>query len=130
LRIYPERVHVTIPLVQHPATKIVTVSPSIVDQPLPPYLLGSIAVTPNQVRVTGRPERVDGIETLPTEDISVRTLTSSEKVPAQLVLPPNVAASTLDGKPIGAVTVSIVLRRLPAAGPAAGGSAPGSPHAP
>jgi YbbR domain-containing protein len=121
LRLHPEKVHVTVRLLQHPATKIVPVSPSIVDQPPPPYLLGAIVVTPNQVRITGRPEHVDRIETVATEDISVRSLALPEKpqkLDAQLVLSPDVSTSTLLGKPIDHVTVTISLRKIPAPGPA------------
>lgn len=112
VKVDPERVHVTVPLIEEPASKVVTVSPSLVDQPQPPYILKSVAVKPNQVRVTGRPERLNQLYTLSTEDIQIKNLSADQVVEANLMIPPDLVVYGSDGRRIAKVTVTITVSKI------------------
>lgn len=112
IKVTPDKVHVSVQLVEEPASKVVTVSPSIVDQPLPPHILKSITVKPNQVRITGRLERLNQIFTLPTEDIFTHNMTQDSQVAANLQIEPDLTVYSLDGRQVRSVTVSISIGKL------------------
>jgi YbbR domain-containing protein len=112
IKVTPDKVHVSVQLVEEPASKIVTVSPSIVDQPLPPHILKSITVKPNQVRITGRLERLNQIFTLPTEDIFIHNMTQDSQVAANLQIEPDLTVYSLDGRQIRSVTILVSIGKL------------------
>jgi YbbR domain-containing protein len=109
--IKPNIVHVTIPLMEEPYSKIVSVSPTISDQPLPTYRLVNVTVTPGQVKIVGRPERVNQISTLTTEDIAVHDLMESQTLAVPLKMPSDVTVLDLSGRPISKVKVQITIRK-------------------
>lgn len=111
----PSTVHVTIPLVVEPYTKIVSLSPDVRDTPRGGFTLYDILVVPAQVRVTGRPDRVNGISTLLTEAISIRDRTEDLDADVTVVIPDGVTAHTMDGKPLHRVHVRVLVKRAPAA---------------
>ncbi|HZO89281.1 MAG TPA: CdaR family protein [Chthonomonadaceae bacterium] len=112
VKVEPEKVHVAVPLIEEPSAKIVTISPTIIDQPEPPYVLKSITVRPNQIKLTGRPERLNQLFTVPTEDIPTRNLTGDQKIEANLNIPPDVTAFDLEGRRLTRVTVSVEVRKI------------------
>ncbi len=110
----PDTVHLIVALVEEPAAKIVPISPSIPDLPLPPYTLLTITTKPRQIRVKGRPDRLNQISTIGTEDISVRDLTDNQNIDAHLIIPPDIVATDISGHPLTQVTVRVTIRRSPA----------------
>jgi YbbR domain-containing protein len=118
----PSMVQVTVPLVARPPKKIVPISPKIIDLPLLPYRLEEVRVTPNQVQIVGRPERLKQIGTLETEDVSVRDMTETRTIEVGLQKPVDASVQDMSGKPISRVRVQFVIRRTvtPDAKPPAG----------
>jgi YbbR domain-containing protein len=117
VKIDPERVHVTVPLKEEPAAKVVTVSPSLVEQPQPPYVLKAVSVKPNQVRVKGPLERLNQLYTLSTEDIPIKTLSGDQTIKANLLIPPDLTAYGSDGQRIATVTVTVSVGKVGDAAP-------------
>ncbi|HZT41708.1 MAG TPA: CdaR family protein [Chthonomonadaceae bacterium] len=111
VKLMPAAVHVTVPLSAEPSAKTVLVSPSVTDLPLPPYQIKSLMVTPQQVKITGRPERLIEISTLITEDISVRDLTANHEFIVTLMTPPGVTVHDMEGHPIHTVHVRVLIGR-------------------
>jgi len=107
----PSMVKVTVVLVARPPMKIVPISPNIIDLPSLPYRLEHVRVMPNQVRITGRPERLNQIGTLETEEVSVRDMTETRTIEVGLQKPVDAAVQDMDGKPISKVRVQFVIRR-------------------
>lgn len=114
----PETVHVTVHLSKEPYAKIVSVSANITDQLQPPYRLADVVVMPNQARIIGRPERVNPISTVTTEEISIHDLMENKTLEVNLVPIPDVVIRDLQGHPLTHVTVQIMLRKS-ASGPSA-----------
>jgi YbbR domain-containing protein len=108
----PSTVHVTIPLVVEPYTKIVSISPDIKDTPQAGFTLYDIQVTPIQVRVTGRPNLINRISTLQTEPISIRDRMEDIETDVPLVNPDGVMVRTLDDKPLRKVHVRVTLKHV------------------
>ncbi|HLV81477.1 MAG TPA: CdaR family protein [Chthonomonadaceae bacterium] len=117
VKLLPALVHVTVPLSTEPSARTVLVSPSILDLPLPPYQIKSLSVAPQQVKITGRPERLIEISTLNTEDISVRDLTSNKEFIVGLVVPSGVTVHDMAGHLIHTVHVGVLIGRAAAAPP-------------
>jgi YbbR domain-containing protein len=111
VKLQPDTVHLKVPLVEEPPSKVVPVSPSIPDLPMPPYTLDKVSVTPNKVKIAGRPERLDQISTLTTEDISVRDMTQDQDVDANLIKPADIDLRDLSGNPIQRVKVRLYIRK-------------------
>jgi len=108
----PPKTHVAIPLIDVPYAKIVSVSPSIPDQPQPAYRLGNVVVEPNQVRLEGRPAVIDAISTLTTGTISLHDMTADQTVRVRLNAPASVRVTDLNGAPISEVTVRISIIKV------------------
>jgi YbbR domain-containing protein len=108
----PTSVHVTIPLVVEPYSKIVSVSPDIRDTPEAGYTLYDIQVSPIQVRITGRPSQVNRISTLLTRAITIKDRTEDLETDVPLIMPEGVTVRTLDDKPLAHVHVRIALKRV------------------
>ena len=108
----PSNVHVTIPLVEEPYSKIVSVSPDVLDLPLAGFKLDSIQVTPPQVRITGQPAQIDRISTLQTHAISIRDRMDDLEADVALTVPDGVTVRTLDNKPLNHVHARITLKRF------------------
>lgn len=108
----PTTVHVIVPLVEEPYSKIVSVSPVINDQPLPTYRLEDVMVKPDQARISGRPPLINSISTLETEPISVHDLMENQTISVKLIAPSGVMIRDLSGKPINQVTVHFTVRRV------------------
>lgn len=108
----PSSVHVVIPLVVEPYSKIVSISPDIKDTPQPGYTLYDIQVSPIQVRVTGRPNLVNRISTLQTVPISIRDRMEDLETDVALVNPDGVMVRTVDDKPVKKVHVRVSLKRV------------------
>jgi YbbR domain-containing protein len=125
-----DTVHVTIPLEARPPQKFVLVSPTISALPLPPYRIESVTVTPPQVKVIGRPERLFQIGTITTEEISARDLTASQDLEVRLNVPSDVAVQDTANQPIARVRVRINVRKIePVTPPSSGntgGTSPGT----
>lgn len=110
-------VHVTVPLQPKPPVKIVLVSPEIVDIPLPPYKIESITVTPHQLKVTGRHERLNQIATITTEEISVRDFTAPEELTVRLNLPSDVMVRDMQDRTVTQARIRIRVHRVAPANP-------------
>lgn len=109
----PSTVHVTIPLAVEPYSKIVSISPDIRDTPQVGFTLHDIEMTPiQQVRVTGRPERVHAISTLLTQAITIRDRMEDLETDVPLVVPDGITVRTLDDKPLHRVHIHVTLRRV------------------
>jgi YbbR domain-containing protein len=111
VKLEPDTVHLRVPLVEELPARIVTVSPSIQDLPMPPYTLVNVMVLPNKVKIAGRPERLDKIFTVSTEDISVRDMTQDQELEANLIKPPDIDLRDLSGNPIQRVKVRLFIRK-------------------
>ena len=111
ITIEPSMVKVTVPLVARPPIKIVPISPNVIDLPSLPYRLEEVRVIPNQVRITGRPERLNQIGTLETEEISVRDMTETRTIEVGLQKPIDTSIHDMNGKTIDKVRVQFVIRR-------------------
>lgn len=110
----PATVHVKIPLVVEPYSKIVSISPDVQDylQVAPGYATYDFQVTPIQVRITGRPNIVNNISTLQTRPVSVRDRTEDLETDVNLIVPEGVTVHTLDDKPLRHVHVRVALKRV------------------
>ncbi len=124
ITIEPSMVKVTVPLVARPPIKIVPISPNVIDLPTLPYRLEEVRVTPNQVRIIGRPERLNQIGTLETEAISVRDMTETRTVEVGLQKPVDASVHDANGKPITKVRVQLVIRRANITAPPPTGTPP------
>ncbi len=119
--ISPDTVHVSVPLTELPSSRIVTVSAGVVDLPLPPYKLISVSVTPSQVKIEGKPAKINQIFTLLTEDISIRELTETKEFDASLISLPDINFRDVDGHPLNRVKVKITIGK---SNPAVSGTVP------
>ncbi len=108
----PATVHVTIPLVVEPYSKIVSVSPDIYGSPLAGYALDYVQTTPIQVRVVGTPAQVTRISTLLTEKIPIKGRMEDLETDALLLIPDGIVVRTLEDKPVQKVHVRVSLKRL------------------
>lgn len=114
-----DTVEVTVPLLPKPPVKIVLVSPEIVDIPLPPYKIESISVTPRQVRVVGRPERLNQIATISTAPISAQNFTAPEELSVRLMVPPDVTVRDMNNRPVSQAQVRVNIQKMETAPPPA-----------
>ena len=128
----PPSVHVTIPRVEAPYSKIVSVSADVREQPASGYTLQDLEVTPNQVRVFGRPQQVNRLTTLLTNQISVHDRMEDMVAEVGLALPAGVMAQDADGKTITHVHVRVKIHKLvtPTAPPPPGGDPSVPPTSP
>ena len=117
----PPSVRVVVPLVAEPYSKTVPVSPNIIDLPTPPYHLAGLAVTPPTVKISGRPEVLDTIFTIPTMPVALHNETATRSISVGLAAPPDVTVLDLTGKPVHSVilnaTVAAVTTPKPSAIP-------------
>ena len=107
----PDQVHVSVAQIDAPYEKTVTVSVTIADQAGVGYRIGSYTSTPNQVRISGTPSRVNSISTIDTEDVLVRNLTADKTQEVNLIIPPDIQVLNRNGRPISKVTVFIPILR-------------------
>jgi YbbR domain-containing protein len=115
--IQPPSVRVSVQLLEEPYSKIVTVSPNISDLPLPPYKLAGVRVEPNQVKLVGRPNQLNQVFTIATEEISVRDLSDSKEtrdILVNLSHSPDIIVRDLNDRPISQVKVTVTIRRVSA----------------
>ncbi len=109
----PSRARVYVPLVEDLPSKIVPVSSQIPDQPLPPYSLADIISTPQQVKIVGRPGRLEKISTLETEIVSVRDMTQTQEVTVRLIIPPDIIVrDAVTDKPVESVKLRIEIQKI------------------
>ncbi|MCW3051357.1 MAG: hypothetical protein JWN14_527 [Chthonomonadales bacterium] len=111
LTLTPATVHVTIPLVVEPYSKVVSVSPDVKDTPQAGFRLYDIQVSPIQVRVTGKPTQINHISTLLTQSISIRDRMEDLESDVALIVPEGVTVRSLDDKPLRRVHVRVALKR-------------------
>jgi YbbR domain-containing protein len=107
----PNAVRVVVPLVEEPPSKIVLVSPTISDLPLPPYILSDVRVVPNQVKMVGRPGRLNSIGMLKTEALSIKSLTQETTLTVNLNPAADVAVRDMEDRPITSVKVTIKITK-------------------
>ena len=107
----PETIHVAVPLVEELPTKIVFVSPTIADLPVPPYKVRAVSVSPSMVSITGKLDRVNVISFISTENIPVHDLTGNLDMDVGLVTPPRVIIRDLSGHRIQHVRVQISIEQ-------------------
>lgn len=108
----PSSVHVTIPLVVEPYSKIVSISPNVRDTPPAGVTLYDIQATPIQVRITGKPNVVNGISTLKTQAISLHDRTEDIETDVDVLLPEGITVRTLEDKPLRTVHVRVALKKV------------------
>lgn len=112
VQIEPDSVHVNVPLVVELPSKIVFVSPIVSEQPLAPYRLVSATPTPDRLKITARPGRIEQVSLLQTEDISARDLTETQNLTVNLMIPPDIEVRDLEGHPVKQVKVRLVIRKV------------------
>lgn len=112
LTLEPPVVRLQVSLRPEPSTKIVPISPSVRELPLPPYQIYRISVTPGQVRIAGRPKRLEEISTITTRDISARDFAETREVEVGLLVPSNVRVETTNGEPVAQIKVRLSIRKL------------------
>jgi YbbR domain-containing protein len=90
VEIIPERIHLSLKLLEAPASRLVFVSIDTNGLPPFPYKVENISISPQTVTVTGKPESLASVTTIKTEPIRLtgRTRSFSQKV--RLVVPPNI----------------------------------------
>lgn len=116
-----QTVHVTVPIVDEPYLKILSISPIFNDQPQPGYRIIHLAAEPNQVRVSGRPELIDTLSTLLTEVIPVHDMTDNQVLSVPLVIPKGVVVRDNDGNAITKVVVKITVEKVGTSAPSTSG---------
>ncbi len=107
----PGVVHIVVPIIEEPYSKVVSISPDITDQPLPTYQISEVAASPPQVRVTGKPEDVNRISTILTRPISARDFMENHTLRVGLRLPAGITIHDLAGNPLSFITVVMVIHR-------------------
>ena len=107
----PARAQVYVQLVEDLPSKIVPISPEIPDQPLPPYSLSDITSTPQQVKIMGRPGRLEQISTLKTEIVSVRDMTQTQVLIVNLIIPPDITVRDAADKPVTTIKLRIEIQK-------------------
>ena len=107
-----QKAHIRIPLEKDDYSKIVSVSPLITDLPLPAYRMVSVVVEPNQVRIVGRPELVNPITTLTTEEISVHDSLEDQILEAHLKPTPGLIVRDMKGNTVSRVRVKITIVKI------------------
>lgn len=90
LTVEPGRASVKLQLVEAPATKTVIVSPTIVGQPAFPFKVASVAVVPQTVIISGRPNALMRVSTVLTEKIDIANASASVVRTVALDTPPGV----------------------------------------
>jgi len=105
VRVSPESVHLSMDLLEAPASRLVFVSLDTVGQPPFPYRVEEIDIRPDTLTLTGRPELLMNISTLRTEPVhlSDRTKTFGQRV--KVIVPAELSAEA-DGSYVN-VTVRI-----------------------
>ncbi len=109
--IEPDRVHVTVPQIPSPSEQTVLANAVFSDRPAPPYKIDRWEVTPNLVKVVGRPQRVAAIGGVSTETLSAHDLTETTTLEAALIIPPDVLVTDLRGKPLRHVNVKVFISK-------------------
>ena len=120
------KVHVTVPILEDPYSRILSISPIFNDQPPAGYRITHLAAEPNQVKATGRPEVIDTLSTVSTEEIDVHDMVASQVILVPLVVPKGVTLKDSAGNPVTRVTVHITVEKQGGANtpPAQGGIQP------
>jgi YbbR domain-containing protein len=103
--------HVAVPIVEDAYSKILSISAIFKDQIQPGYRVTDVTVEPKQVRVSGRPELIDTLSTLSTEEISVHDLTENKVISVPLVVPKGVVVRDIAGNPITNIVVKIPVEK-------------------
>lgn len=108
LQVTPQEVHLSMKLLEAPASRAVFVGLETEGQPPFPHKVGSIAVRPQTVTVTGRPEQLMNVTTLRTEKVNLdgRTKTFSQRV--RIIVLPGLALADSEY-----VRVTVEIERLP-----------------
>jgi YbbR domain-containing protein len=114
------RAHVTVPILEDPYSRILSISPIFNDQPPPGFRIAHVTAEPNQVKATGRPEIIDTLSTVSTEEIDVHEMTGSQVLLVPLVMPRGVTLKDAAGNPVTRVTVHITVEKQ-------GGTVPSNP---
>ena len=120
VEIDPPKVHVTIPQVMLPAERVVSVQVIQSDSPKAPYRILDIVTVPNQLTIVGELERVNSINGINTETLSVHDFAATKTIEANLILPPDVEVHDRKGKPVKHVKITFVIGKAagePARGP-------------
>lgn len=86
LEIAVDPLHVTVRLGEQ-ITRNVDIAPNLLGYPPPGYQLGRYVLSPTQVAVTGPRERVEGLEAISTEEISIAGRTEDFVLQVRLVRP-------------------------------------------
>lgn len=117
----PATAHVRIEMARVPATKTLIVSPNVTGALPFPFQITSIDINPQTVTVSGRPEVLSQVSTLPTTPLDVSGATADVSRPVALVLPPGL---TLVGASTVTVTVHVASQPTPGSSPATPNIAP------
>ena len=107
----PNAVRVIVPLIEEPPSKIVLVSPTISDLPVPPYILSDVRVVPNQVKMVGRPGRLNSIGMLKTAALSIKGLTQDTILTVNLNPAADVAVRDMEDRLITSVRVMLKITK-------------------
>ena len=111
VKVLPNFVHVTVPLLAEAPSKLVTVSANITSYPQPPWTFITYDVEPRQVKISGDTEAVNRIFTLATHRLSLRDETETRDITTELIVPDGIKVQDTKGNPIDSVRVHIVIHK-------------------
>jgi YbbR domain-containing protein len=103
----PETVSVQIDVRETETTQAVPIRPDIVGTPAPGFALTSLGVDPALVTLRGLPRDLEGVEVVPTEEISIEGVSANQTFEAALVLPAGTRLSSASSEPVVTVTATI-----------------------
>jgi YbbR domain-containing protein len=113
--IVPATVHVEVALEQPPATRTLVVNVAYRGKPAAGYALSEAIVEPTTVTVAGKPEQIQALSNITTQELDIEGMTG-EKVMQATLRPPD-GISIVGGRP----TVRVTFRTLEVAKPPTGG---------
>ncbi len=123
-----QKAHVTVPSVEDPYSKIVSISPIINDLPLPSFRITHVTTDPKQVRIFGRPGLIDALSTLSTEQIPVKDAFESQALSVPLLIPRGLTVKDMNGNAITNITVRITIVRIGGSTPTTSGPQTSGPQ--
>lgn len=115
VEITPQTAHVERALEQPPATRSLVVNVSYRGRPAQGFLLTEVIAEPPSITVAGKPEQVQALSNVPTQEVNIEGINKEEVRQVPLMLPEGV--SVAGGRP----TVRVTFRVQEIAKPAASG---------
>jgi YbbR domain-containing protein len=89
----PPKIRLKVDLIGVPASKLVVVSPNVIDAPRFPAKVVSVSVTPESITLQGRPQDLAPVSTVTTDAISVRESSSTVTRDVAIHIPRGLSAN-------------------------------------